>query len=508
MTPSRTKNKTCKRADELKLSQRPSCTELKFNGGSDKSTRHQLRHQATSRSCGHLSYAVLSMNRTSRQGTLLCAKFSFMAAQIGLREDDVVTSFGVTDAPLDTAVATNGRSPYNATASGVTDEQQRQHTFGNITASKKQPLTLGAWNVRTTNDSDSSIRPECATAIICRELENANNDICAVSEVRRTGSGNIIERSHTIFWSGNEEKTAGVCFAISNKLAAQGINPVPINDRLMTVQIQLRKGERLTLISVYTPTIQRTQEEKENFYEKLGNCVAATKDDFVIILGDLNARVGKDWKAWPKVIGKHGVGNMNSNGLMLLEFCTRFEISVMGTMFQQKDSLKNTWQHLRSKHWHQLDHVLSNQAAKQHIKVTKVNQAADCFTDHKLLVAKCLFSVKPEKKGTKPPKKLDVNMNDDKKEKLEQFLNENLPAGKVDFEDLKQVLQNAATYVFGKKKRVQNDWFDDQEIEIRSLLKDKKHNRNTLRKRIRELKNNWFQQKAEEAERFSQETKP
>ena len=72
MTPSRTKNKTCKRADELKLSQWPSCIELKFNGGSDKSTR-QLRHQATSRSCGHLSYAALSMNRTSRQGTLLCA---------------------------------------------------------------------------------------------------------------------------------------------------------------------------------------------------------------------------------------------------------------------------------------------------------------------------------------------------------------------------------------------------------------------------------------------------
>ena len=64
---------------------------------------------------------------------------------------------------------------------------------------------------------------------------------------------------------------------------------------------------------------------------------------------------------------------------------------------------------------------------------------------------------------------------------------------------------NAATYVFGKKKRVQNDWFDNQDEEIRSLLKDKKHNRNTPRKRIRELKNNWFQQKAEEAERLSQE---
>ena len=174
--------------------------------------------------------------------------------------------------------------------------------------------------------------------------------------------------------------------------------------------------------------------------------------------------MGKDWKAWPNFIGKHGVGNINSNGLMLLEFCTRFEFSVIGTMFQQKDSLKNTWQHLRSKHWHQLDHVLSNQAAKQHITVTKINQAADCFTDHKLLVAKWLFSINPKKKGNKPPKKLD--MNDNKKEQLEQFLNESWPVCKVDSEDFKQVLQSAATYLFGKRKIVQNDRFDDQGEEI------------------------------------------
>ena len=83
-------------------------------------------------------------------------------------------------------------------------------------------------------------------------------------------------------------------------------------------------------------------------------------------------------------------------------------------------------------------------------------------------------------------------MNDDKKEKLEQLLNESFPVGKVYFKDLKQVLQNAATYVFGKKKRVQNDWFDDQDEEIRSLLKGKKHDRNTLRRRIRELKTTGF----------------
>lgn len=67
-------------------------------------------------------------------------------------------------------------------------------------------------------------------AIICQELENAHIDICALSEVRCPVSGNIVDRSRTIFWSGSEERTAGVGVAISNKLLAQGINPVPINE--------------------------------------------------------------------------------------------------------------------------------------------------------------------------------------------------------------------------------------------------------------------------------------
>ena len=37
--------------------------------------------------------------------------------------------------------------------------------------------------MRTTNNSVTSIRPERATVITCRELENACIDICALSEV-------------------------------------------------------------------------------------------------------------------------------------------------------------------------------------------------------------------------------------------------------------------------------------------------------------------------------------
>ena len=83
----------------------------------------------------------------------------------------------------------------------------------------------------------------------------------------------------------------------------------------------------------------------------------------VFILGDFNARVGNDWQSWAIVMGKHVVGKMNTNGLMLLEFCTRFQLIITGTIFQLKNHLKITWMHARSRHWHQLDLILVNSKA-------------------------------------------------------------------------------------------------------------------------------------------------
>ena len=88
---------------------------------------------------------------------------------------------------------------------------------------------------------------------------------------------------------------------------------------------------------------------------------------------------------------------------------------------------------------------------------------------------------------------------------LEQILDERLSTCNTDVDELRVVLQNAAGHVFGKKKRVQNEWFDDQDDAIQKLLQDKKMDRHDLRRRIRELKNNWFRNRAEEAERYSLE---
>ena len=66
----------------------------------------------------------------------------------------------------------------NATTSGATDALQNMVVVNNMRnpCRHKQNLKLGAWNVRTTNDSTESCRPERATAIISRELRKANID--------------------------------------------------------------------------------------------------------------------------------------------------------------------------------------------------------------------------------------------------------------------------------------------------------------------------------------------
>ena len=80
------------------------------------------------------------------------------------------------------------------------------------------------------------------------------------------------------------------------------------------------------------------QKKKDKFYSELRSLIQSTPaDDKVIILGDFNARVGKDATAWKGVPGRHGVGNCNDNGRLLFELCMEQQLVITNTIFQQKD---------------------------------------------------------------------------------------------------------------------------------------------------------------------------
>ena len=84
---------------------------------------------------------------------------------------------------------------------------------------------------------------------------------------------------------------------------------------------------------------------KDDFYKELSVTQAnLPAHDIKLVLGDFNARVGRDTKTWPGVIGAHSFHQSdNDNGVRTLDFCTINDLTIGGTLFQHKNIHKGTW---------------------------------------------------------------------------------------------------------------------------------------------------------------------
>lgn len=238
---------------------------------------------------------------------------------------------------------------------------------------------------------------------MARELARYNIDIAALAETHLPGEGQLTEvgAGYSFFWSGKpdrERHESGVGFAIKT-LICQKLQSLPkaINDRLMTLRLPLSANKNVTIISAYAPTMTNTEETKAKFYDDLDQLLRTVpRKDKLILLGDFNARVGCDSDTWPSIIGRHGVGKMNSNGLFLLTKCSEHALVITNTLFSMQDKFKTSWMHPRSKCWHLIDYVITRQRDIRDVRITRVMRGADCWTDHMMLRSKFNLQFKPQ----------------------------------------------------------------------------------------------------------------
>ncbi|XP_078083694.1 uncharacterized protein LOC144503067 [Mustelus asterias] len=260
-------------------------------------------------------------------------------------------------------------------------------------------------------------RPERRTALVARELARYNIDIAALSETRLANVGQLTETGggYTFLWSGrgsDERRDAGVGFAVRSHLVRKLASlPKDVNDQLMTLHLPLQNRSRATLISTYAPTINNPGEMKDKFYEELDALLSAVSStDKLILPGDFNARVGCDSAISQGVVGRHGVGKCNSNGLLLMKTCAAHALLITNTTFHLPTRNKTSWIHPRSKHWHLIDYVIVRRKDRQDVRVTKAMCGADCWTDHRLIVSKMRLRIRPKRRpqGSKVMKRINV----------------------------------------------------------------------------------------------------
>ena len=88
-----------------------------------------------------------------------------------------------------------------------------------------------------------------------------------------------------------------------------------ISSRITSIQFAA-KPMNITIIQVYAPTTDYSDEDIEECYELIEDTLSKTpKKDFLVILGDWIAKAVTDAHTiWPNSIGRFGHGSTNSRG--------------------------------------------------------------------------------------------------------------------------------------------------------------------------------------------------
>jgi Reverse transcriptase (RNA-dependent DNA polymerase)/Endonuclease/Exonuclease/phosphatase family len=387
--------------------------------------------------------------------------------------------------------------------------------------------------VRTLVDSDSAL--ERKTALVAKELGRYRIDIAGLSETHLLGCSQLTESTSgfTFLWSGRpegERRQSGVGFAVSRRMIDLITGPPQnFSDRIMSVRIKITNTQHASFIVAYAPTLPSEDEAKERFYEELQSaCSKVPAGDKLFVVGDFNARVGREHSAWPGVLGHHGVGNENSNGTLLLSFCTQNQLVITNTLFQQSDKRKTTWRHPRSGHWHLLDYVLTRQRDVGDFCITRVLRGAELYSDHRLVRSKLRIRITYRQKRLQRPTRHRLNVENFKdpsvqgryRSTLERLINSSGTVGAQPPQQAWSVLKNsiisAANSVTAPAARQHRDWFDQNDSEINSLLtslRQKQHawlqnradtdlhadfsrTRRIVQSSLRHMKTRWWEDKA------------
>ena len=117
----------------------------------------------------------------------------------------------------------------------------------------------------------------------------------------------------------------------------------------------------MTVIQPYAPINDAMDEQKNESYNQLQDTISDyNRNDLLVVMGDLNAKVRNNNTNRREVMRKFGIGIMNDSGERLCDFCSANGFVITGTNFPHKNIHKLTWGSPDGRTVNQIDHVLVN----------------------------------------------------------------------------------------------------------------------------------------------------
>lgn len=269
----------------------------------------------------------------------------------------------------------------------------------------KKNIKVGTMNVRT-------IRKESRLMELACKFEQYEIDILALQEHRIFHKDEEIVykkcgKSSTLITASCERNdmnaaVRGVGFLLSDRAMKAVKSVEKVSNRIIV--LNLTGNPKATIICAYSPCNTSEDEEIEEFYDDLSETINnLPAHNFLMLVGDLNAHLGKD-------VGRFTFHETtNRNGELLNDLAAEMKLCNTSTVFKKK--LGKLWTHISPKgDKAQLDYILCRNKWRNSITNTEAyNTFGSVGSDHRIVVSRVRLSLRSNTK--KPEKKVILDWN-------------------------------------------------------------------------------------------------
>jgi len=349
---------------------------------------------------------------------------------------------------------------------------------------------------------------------IAEQAAKSHLDILAISEIHMKGQKEETVGDYRVYLSGVSQGRAkwGVGIFIKKELEPLVMASRLVNERILWISLRL-SGTIYKFVSVYSPCDGADAGALDNFYTDLLDVVSRKGSEKIIMLGDLNARIGSrigiNNSNYYEVAGKWGeLGNQNSNGRRLLDFCQSNGLAITNSFFRHKMIHTITRFDVAQNRGSVIDYVIVEQDIRKLVQDTRAYRGFGINSDHFLVACKLLIEkpvrsqvgvAKIRRIRTDRLKDENIRKNFERKvaSKFWSIDRINLRSIEIEWQDFKNSFIKIATESLGtftcKGARKETSWWSQ---EIREAVQEKKtiwkqllqNNRDEIREKYRVIK--------------------
>ncbi|KAL6564528.1 hypothetical protein OROMI_015978 [Orobanche minor] len=244
-------------------------------------------------------------------------------------------------------------------------------------ASKGSKVRFGTWNVGSLTGR---------AAEIGEVMKRRRIHIMCLQETKWVGEKArvLAPWGYKLWYSGKDRSRNGVGIVIDKEMIDDVVEVSRKSDRIMSIKLVIG-DEFLTIISAYAPQVGLDVSIKQEFWEDLEEVVERIPmSEKLIIGGDLNGHVGVSRDGFESVHGGFGFGDRNEAGNGILDFALAYDLGIMNTWFEKRDSHLVTYRN--GGNASQIDFFLVRNVWRKSFTNCKVIPGESAATQHRVVV--------------------------------------------------------------------------------------------------------------------------